>query len=428
MTGYSYDAAGNLTNDGLNALTYDSENRIVTSSGNLGSGTYSYDGKGIRVKKVSGSTTTVYILAGSKVIAEYENGAAPSSPTREYIYSGGMLLAKIESASTTYYHPDRLSNRLLTDSTGTTIGQQGHYPYGEQWYAQSTTTKWFFTTYERDAESGNDYAMARYYVNRLGRFSALDALAGDPGSPQSLNRFSYVTNDPINLTDSLGMCPENAVTFNGKMDCTNAHGATVAFGYSFDLTYAIWTSEGWATSPVMDQAFEVWFASIGDPLFWNFDAATAAAIAARGATNNGPKLILKAESDCPDPNGNGRNINYTLEDANGNPVSGYTVVEHQSDTSRASSAFGLGTTYQTSPPGTTSGFNDWLNPNPYQKPGNSIQTFYVTKANPGPNAPQQPVIIQSVDGQMYGSLGLYFQFPQVFVNGVPTPKECVFAQ
>jgi hypothetical protein len=146
------------------------------------------------------------------------------------------------------------------------------------------------------------------------------------------------------------------------------------------------------------------------------------------AANNEPPLILKAESDCPDPNGNGRNIDYTLQDASGKPVSGYTVVEHQTDTSRASSAFGPGTSYQTAPPGTVSGFQDWLSPGPFQKTGNSIQTFTVTPASPSPSAPQQPVIIQSVNGQKYGSLGIWFQFPQVFVNGVPTPKQCVFGQ
>lgn len=42
--GYSYDANGNLTNDGSNSLGYDGENHLVSSSGLLGSGTYTYDG------------------------------------------------------------------------------------------------------------------------------------------------------------------------------------------------------------------------------------------------------------------------------------------------------------------------------------------------------------------------------------------------
>jgi hypothetical protein len=38
----------------------------------------------------------VYVFSGTKVVAEYENGAAPSSPTREYIYAGSQLLATLE--------------------------------------------------------------------------------------------------------------------------------------------------------------------------------------------------------------------------------------------------------------------------------------------------------------------------------------------
>jgi RHS repeat-associated protein len=213
-SGYAYDANGNMTNDGVNALTYDGENRLLTSSGSLGSGAYLYDGNGVRLKKcvpncTSPTTTTIYAFSGSKVIAEYVNGAAPASPTREYIYSVGALLAKIEAGATQYYHADHLSARVMTDSSGNKIGEQGHFPYGETWYATNTTTKWEFTSYERDSESGNDYAMARYHVNRLGRFSSLDLLAGSIGDPQSLSKFAYVLNDPVNHVDPSGMdCQE----------------------------------------------------------------------------------------------------------------------------------------------------------------------------------------------------------------------------
>src|SRR6266851_5755132 len=162
-----------------------------------------------------GGTTTVYIFAGSKVIAEYDNGAAVASPSREYIYSGGVPLVKIDSGGLTYYHADHLSARLLTDSSGSILGQQGHFPFGEIWYETGTTSKFKFTTYERDAESGNDYAMARFHVNRLGRFSSPDALAGSNVNPQSLNRYSYVGNDPIRLIDPSGMLCEDT---NGQQD------------------------------------------------------------------------------------------------------------------------------------------------------------------------------------------------------------------
>jgi YD repeat-containing protein len=52
-TGFGYDANGNMTGDGSNTLTFDAENHEVSSNGSLGSGTYTYDGNGLRVKKVS---------------------------------------------------------------------------------------------------------------------------------------------------------------------------------------------------------------------------------------------------------------------------------------------------------------------------------------------------------------------------------------
>jgi RHS repeat-associated protein len=203
---FTYDSNGNMTNDGSNTLVYDAENRVTSI--NSAANEYVYDGNSLRVKKcaptcASPTSRTVYIFSGSKVIAEYDNGAAVGSPTREYLYAGSSLLARIDGSTTKYYHQDHLSNRLTTDSSGTALEQKGHFPFGEDWY--QGTDKLKFTTYERDSESGNDYAMARYYVNRLGRFSSPDPLAGDIANPESLNRYSYVLNDPLNLFDPTGM-------------------------------------------------------------------------------------------------------------------------------------------------------------------------------------------------------------------------------
>jgi RHS repeat-associated protein len=205
VSGDCYDSNGNLLAESAPpcpspTYTYDAENRMV----NYSSAAYAYDGNGVRVVKSSGGTTTVYILSGSKVIAEYDNGAAVGSPSREYIYSGAQLLAKIDSSGTKYYHRDHLSNRLVTDSGGNTFAQMGHFPFGESWY-NASNDKLLFTTYERDSESSNDYAMMRYSINRLGRFSTPDPLAGNVTNPQSLNRFAYTLNDALNKVDPLGL-------------------------------------------------------------------------------------------------------------------------------------------------------------------------------------------------------------------------------
>ena len=216
-TTYAYDANGNMTNDNMNTITYDAENRATSATNQSSAGAYVYDGNGLRVEKCLPNCTnppnyTVYAFSGSKVIAEYDNGASPTAPSREYIYGGETLLAKIDSSGTKYYHQDQLSNRLVTDSNGNTYGQMGHFPFGDPWY-NSTNDKLYFTSYERDTESGNDYAMARYYVWRGGRFLSLDALSGSIDDPQSLNHYTYVRNFPVGLVDPTGM--------DGEDDCND---------------------------------------------------------------------------------------------------------------------------------------------------------------------------------------------------------------
>ena len=88
------------------------------------------------------------------------------------------------STSLKFHHQDHLSRRVTTDGTpgsqtyGQKIAESGHFPFGESWYESGGTVKFKFTSYERDGESGNDFAMFRYYSSRIGRFCSADPLAG----------------------------------------------------------------------------------------------------------------------------------------------------------------------------------------------------------------------------------------------------------
>ncbi|MCM3870431.1 MAG: RHS repeat-associated core domain-containing protein [Pyrinomonadaceae bacterium] len=64
-----------------------------------------------------------------------------------------------------------------------------------------------FTSYERDQETNLDFAQARYDSNLQGRFTSPDPLmlSADPWQPQSMNRYSYVINNPLNLMDPSGL-------------------------------------------------------------------------------------------------------------------------------------------------------------------------------------------------------------------------------
>ena len=73
----------------------------------------------------------------------------------------------------------------------------------------------FLTSQERDNETGLDYMHARYFASVQGRFSSADSFGGSIENPQSLNRYTYVVNNPINLSDPTG--------HEGRY---NAHGTT----------------------------------------------------------------------------------------------------------------------------------------------------------------------------------------------------------
>jgi RHS repeat-associated protein len=208
-TGNVYDAAGNMTGDGNHAYAFDGENRITTVDATATTtAAYTYDRANQRVKKVvktpSSTTTTVYVFNGSSLIAEYAGGAAAGSPSKEYIGGGGSALASVAAGVVTYYHSDHLSTRVESNSTGGVTRTYGHLPYGEDWY-ETGSNKWKFTSYERDAESQLNYAMNRYHSGQYGRFMSMDPLWGRLGVPQSLNRYTYAGNDPVNHTDPTGL-------------------------------------------------------------------------------------------------------------------------------------------------------------------------------------------------------------------------------
>jgi hypothetical protein len=52
------------------------------------------------------------------------------------------------------------------------------------------------------------YYRARSYDSQAGRFTSADPLFGSPALPQSLQRYNYALNNPVNLRDPLGLSPQ----------------------------------------------------------------------------------------------------------------------------------------------------------------------------------------------------------------------------
>ncbi|HXF40600.1 MAG TPA: RHS repeat-associated core domain-containing protein [Blastocatellia bacterium] len=164
---------------------------------------YAYDQQNRRYKKTVGATLTHYVWEGSQVIAEHN--ASTGSVLIDYVYSGNRMIAKVASGSTQYFLSDRLSVRLSLDSGGNVLGRQSHLPFGEDFEESGSQEKHHLTSYERDGETGCDYAFNRQYTNGVGRFAQVDRLPGAIDLPRSLNRFVYVSDDPVNRIDPEGL-------------------------------------------------------------------------------------------------------------------------------------------------------------------------------------------------------------------------------
>ena len=220
--GFTYDPAGNqLQNNTGQSFVYDAAGRLVqvkNQSGTTTLATYTYGASRQRLITQTGSESstdkTYYVWAGDVVIAEYIEQPSADMPkwSKNYIYLGGRLLATEAPNGTgelvQYHHPDRLGTRLVTNNLDTSSFYQSTLPFGTALDAESTNaTNRRFTSYDRSATTGLDYAINRQYDSRQGRFTQPDPLgmaAASLGDPQSLNMYSYVGNDPVNRIDPDG--------------------------------------------------------------------------------------------------------------------------------------------------------------------------------------------------------------------------------
>jgi RHS repeat-associated protein len=97
----------------------------------------------------------------------------------------------------------------------TTACKNKYFPYGGLRNSTGSipTDKRF--TGQRLDSTGLYYYNARYYDPEIGRFISPDYITIDFTHSQDLNRYSYVTNNPLKYTDSLGLFEEEELSSIG---------------------------------------------------------------------------------------------------------------------------------------------------------------------------------------------------------------------
>ncbi|MEW6686734.1 MAG: RHS repeat-associated core domain-containing protein [Candidatus Edwardsbacteria bacterium] len=133
----------------------------------------------------------------------------------KYIYANGLLLARINVATGEkhYYHHDGLGSVVgMTDVNGSVVQSYVYDEFGNLPNAYGTApNSYLYTGQEWDVAPCNFYNLrARMYSPNIGRFGSEDPVVGLVSLPQSINRYIYVGNSPVNFIDPTGLqavCP-----------------------------------------------------------------------------------------------------------------------------------------------------------------------------------------------------------------------------
>jgi len=142
------------------------------------------------------------------------------------------LVSGVPAPQVSYLTADLGSPRVVTNQDGAVIKRTDWMAFGEEvefnkrtsglGYDEVAETRKGYTGYEKDEESGLDFAQARYYNPKHGRFISVDPLTASANvrNPQTFNRYSYVVNSPYKFTDPLGLISRDTGANGGFAWCS----------------------------------------------------------------------------------------------------------------------------------------------------------------------------------------------------------------
>ena len=201
-----YDNNGNVTarydstNTSLSQLyAWDAANRLIKITyADLSTTEFAYDGLGRRVQeKRNGTVIKKWVWCDLEMGEEHD---ASNTVTKRFYPQGQR-----NGTANYFYTRDHLGSvREVTDSAGAVQVRYDYDPYGNLTILSGSGASDFcYTGHYYHALSGLHLAPYRTYDSNLGKWLSRDPI-GEEG-PDGPNLYTYVSNDPVNGVDPLGL-------------------------------------------------------------------------------------------------------------------------------------------------------------------------------------------------------------------------------
>jgi RHS repeat-associated protein len=243
VLGYAYDAIGNMTNKenvaqshfpsgagkpqphalssiGAVAYAYNPNGDLTGTSGAATNVAISWNADNMPERLTYGSATTLKSFVGESLWRKQQGGVTTyylpamrieNGLYRKYYASFAERDISDKSTCTVnstfgclkFYHGDNVhSSTLVTNGAGAVVHRQAYKPYGEDLIATAPgpftpKLQYNFKEKEGDGSGYYDYG-ARLYNPAIGSFLSPDSVG------EGVNRYAYVSNNPLRYTDPTG--------------------------------------------------------------------------------------------------------------------------------------------------------------------------------------------------------------------------------
>jgi len=257
---YAYDLNGNLVSGGGRIVGWTAWNMpggLIQGGQNT---TWLYGPEHERYKMTAPGRTTWYLNPGIHQGGHYEytQYAGGTYESRTTLYGAGHPIGEVLSVidgdtsteQTRYFHSDAQGSiTAVTDQSGQVLTRYRYDPWGKQTLVSGSNTGISQTrqghTGHEMLDGGLTHMNGRLYDPHIARFVSADPYVQEPYNLQSLNRYSYVWNNPLGYTDPSGY-------FGWEISPSLGRGLFMLGGITFGAILGpagpIFAGGGWATT------------------------------------------------------------------------------------------------------------------------------------------------------------------------------------